>query len=81
MISDLGVALLGRKRWEIETAKNVGVHGVSLSGAGSSVVAITNRYPQPIGEAMKKAFKQNRIEAKVMILDVDNEGVKIQREK
>ena len=44
MISDLGVVLLGRKRWEIETAKNVGVHGVSLSGAGSSVVAITNRY-------------------------------------
>ncbi len=59
-----------------EAAKDAGAHGVSLSGAGSSVVAITNRYPQPIGQAMKKAFKRNGIEAKVMILDVDNKGVK-----
>jgi len=59
-----------------EAAKRAGAHGVALSGAGSSVVAVTNRYPQPIGEAMKKAFKQNGIDAKVMILDVDNEGVK-----
>ena len=61
-----------------EAAKSAGAHGVSLSGAGSSVVAITNRYPQPIGEAMKKAFKRNGIDAKVMILDVDNKGVKVQ---
>ena len=64
-----------------EAAKKAGAHGVSLSGAGSSVVAITNRYPQPIGEAMKKAFKRNGIKAKVMILDVDNEGVKVQIKK
>ena len=64
-----------------EAAKKAGAHGVSLSGAGSSVVAITNRSPQPIGEAMKKAFKRNGIKAKVMILDVDNGGVKTQQEK
>lgn len=64
-----------------EAAKKAGAHGVSLSGAGSSVVAITNRYPQPIGEVMKKAFRQNGIEAKVMILDMDNEGVKVQIKK
>jgi len=59
-------------------AKGAGAHGVALSGAGPSVVAITNRFPDSIGEAMKKAFKRNGIEAKVMILDVDNEGVKVQ---
>lgn len=64
-----------------EATKKAGAHGVSLSGAGSSVVAITNRYPQPIGEVMKKAFRQNGIEAKVIILDVDNEGVKVQIKK
>ncbi len=60
-----------------EAAKKAGAHGVSLSGAGSSVVVITNRYPQPIGVAMKKAFRRNGIKAKVMILDADNEGVKV----
>lgn len=64
-----------------EAARKAGAHGVSLSGAGSSVVAITNRYPQPIGEAMKKAFRRNGIKAKVMILDADNKGVKVQFKK
>jgi len=64
-----------------EAARKAGAHGVSLSGSGSSVVAITNRYPQPIGAAMKKAFRQNGIKANVMILDVDNEGIKMQQEK
>jgi homoserine kinase len=50
-----------------ETAKKSGTHGVSLSGAGSSVVAIINQNPEPIGKAMKKAFRRNRIEAKIMI--------------
>jgi len=40
-----------------EAARKAGAHGVALSGAGSSVVAITNRCPQLIGQAMKKAFK------------------------
>lgn len=62
-------------------ALRAGAHGVALSGAGPSVVAITNRYPQPIGEAMEEAFKRNGIESKVMILDVDNKGIKIQQEK
>jgi homoserine kinase len=61
-----------------EAAKKAGAHGVSLSGAGSSVVAITNRNPAPIVEAMKKAFKRKGIEAKGMILDADNEGIEIQ---
>ena len=61
-----------------EAAKKAGAHGVSLSGAGSSVVAITNRNPGPIGQAMKKAFRRNGIEAKVVILDVDNEGIEVQ---
>lgn len=59
-------------------AKKAGAHGVSLSGSGPSVIAITHRYPQPIGEAMKIAFRRNGIEAKVMILDADNEGAKTQ---
>lgn len=64
-----------------EAARKAGAHGVSLSGAGSSVVVITNRNPAPIGMAMRKAFKQNGIEAKAMTLDVDNEGVKVQIKK
>lgn len=62
-----------------EAAKKAGAHGAALSGSGSSVVAITNRNPAPIVEAMKKAFKQNGIEANTMILDAENKGVEIQR--
>lgn len=58
-------------------AKRAGAHGVALSGSGPSVAAITNRPPGPIGQAMKKAFKESGIEAKVMTLDVANEGVRI----
>ncbi len=60
-------------------AKGAGVHGVALSGAGPSVIALTNRFPDPIGEAMKKAFAAKGIKAKIMILDADNEGVKVEK--
>lgn len=60
-----------------KAAKHAGAHGVALSGSGPSVIALTHRYPQPIGRAMKIAFGRNGIEAKVMILDADNEGIKV----
>ncbi|MBU4418535.1 MAG: homoserine kinase [Candidatus Omnitrophica bacterium] len=60
-------------------AKGAGAHGVALSGSGPSVVAITNRFPAPIGEAMKKAFAAKGIKAEIMILDADNEGVKVEK--
>ncbi|MHB8155324.1 MAG: homoserine kinase [Candidatus Omnitrophota bacterium] len=60
-------------------AKGAGAHGVALSGSGPSVVAITNRFPAPIGEAMKKAFAVKGIKVKIMILDADNEGVKVEK--
>lgn len=62
-----------------KAAKGAGAHGVALSGAGPSVVAITNRFPGPIGEAMKKALAAKGIKAEIMILDADNEGVKVNR--
>jgi len=58
-------------------AKKAGAHGVALSGSGSSVIALTHRYPHPIGREMREAFKRHGIEAKVMILDADNEGVRV----
>lgn len=62
-------------------AKKAGAHGVALSGSGSSVIALTHRYPYPIGKAMREAFKCRGIEAKIMVLDADNGGVKIQIKK
>jgi len=63
------------------TAKKAGAHGVALSGSGSSVVALTHRYPYPIGRAMREAFKRHGIEAKIVVLDADNDGVKVQAKK
>jgi len=62
-------------------AKKAGAHGIALSGSGSSVIALTHRYPQPVGEAMRETFKRHGIEANIMVLDADNEGVKVQIKK
>jgi homoserine kinase len=62
-----------------KAAKDAGAQGAALSGSGPSVIVLTHLYPQPIGEAMKKAFRQHGVKAKIMVLDADNEGVKILR--
>lgn len=62
-------------------ARKAGAHGVSLSGSGPSVIALTHRYPQPIGEAMRETYKRHGIEAKIMVLDADNKGVEIKKRK
>lgn len=58
-------------------AKKAGAQGVSLSGSGPAVMTLTHRYPKPIGDAMKAAFKNIGIKAKVMVLDIDNKGARI----
>ncbi len=62
-----------------KAAKGSGANGVALSGAGPSVIAITNRLPDPIGEAMKRAFAAKGIKAKIMVLDASNKGVKVEK--
>jgi len=62
-------------------ALRAGALGVSLSGAGPSIIALTAS-SQPllahrVGKAMCEVFARYRIESRYLVLDIDNQGVKI----
>ncbi|ACX52021.1 homoserine kinase [Ammonifex degensii KC4] len=61
----------------IEAALAAGAWGAALSGAGPSLVALTSKArADTVGEAMREAFAQARVEARLLILVPDNEGAK-----
>lgn len=54
--------------------RTTGLLGVALSGAGPSIVALVESNENEIGQRIAKCFK---VEATVRILDVDNEGCRL----
>ncbi len=62
----------------IDNAYREGALGVSLSGAGSSIVAISNRNFERIGEAMREAFSEVGISSDYKILEIDKKGVEVE---
>ncbi|WP_242462824.1 homoserine kinase [Persephonella atlantica] len=62
----------------LKEAYNGGALGVSLSGAGPSVVALSVENHQEIGERMVYAFRRNGVQSSFMVLDVDTEGAKVE---
>lgn len=58
-------------------ANENGAFGAALSGAGPCLIAFADREMQNIGEAMVKAFNENGVEAKYLILDIDKDGMQI----
>jgi len=62
----------------IQYAYQAGALGVSLSGAGSSMVALSDKNFEEIGKSMVKAFEEAGINAEYKILNVDKEGTKIE---
>lgn len=60
-------------------AKKAGALSVTISGAGSSVLALSLNNLEKIKNSMIKTFKEHNIEAKALILDIPNNGVKIRK--
>lgn len=64
-----------------EEALRAGALGVSLSGAGPSILAFTvsstPSLAERVGEAMREAFAKHKIESKYLVLGIDREGTKI----
>ena len=60
-------------------ALKAGALGCSISGAGSSVFAITTdkALGERIGEAMKRAFARARLESVITVTTIDPEGARI----
>jgi len=58
----------------IENAYSKGALGASLSGAGSTILALTNDNFENIGKSMVEAFEEVNIKSEYKILDIDRKG-------
>lgn len=58
----------------IDAAEHAGALGAFLSGAGSTVMALTVRSPHKIGEAMLRTARRFRVQARIRVLKADNQG-------
>lgn len=57
--------------------KTAGALGVTISGAGSCLMAYTERDPELIGQAMVTAFNKHNVQARYRVLNIDRDGAKI----
>lgn len=62
----------------VENALNSGAVGVSLSGAGSCMIALAKENFEDIGKSMVDAFNEVDIKAEYKILEIDKEGVQVE---
>jgi len=59
-------------------ARKKGAYGAAISGAGPSVIALTNRSTAAaVGKAMQAAWKKRSIASRVFILDFDLRGARV----
>lgn len=58
-------------------ARAAGAAGVALSGAGPSLVAFAKRDHVRIGEAMQRAWASQGVQARALVLEVDQQGARI----
>ncbi len=62
----------------INAAYRAGALGASLSGAGSTILALSDKNFDEIGLEMVSAFEKEGIRAQYKVLDIDREGAKIE---
>jgi homoserine kinase len=62
----------------MDAAKAAGAAAVALSGAGPSVIAFSSKQDSAIGEAMKRAFEERGLQARIFPLKMSNHGAEIQ---
>jgi homoserine kinase len=61
----------------IDAAKAAGAAAVALSGAGPSMIAFSSKPDPAIGEAMKRAFEQAGLQARIFPLKMSNYGAEV----
>ena len=62
----------------MDAAKGAGARAAALSGAGPSVIAFALTQEPAIGEAMKGAFEERGLSARIFQLKVSNHGAEVQ---
>lgn len=61
----------------IEAANQAGALSVALSGAGPTVIALTDGYDQRIAQAMQDSFRAAGVNCRVKVLQPDVDGTRI----
>ncbi|MFW5786909.1 MAG: homoserine kinase [Halanaerobiales bacterium] len=64
----------------IKSANEAGALGSALSGAGPTIMALSRKNYEQIGEAMSGAFREKGVNASILIRGVDNQGVRVIKE-
>ncbi|ACO03812.1 MAG TPA: homoserine kinase [Persephonella sp.] len=62
----------------VQNGYDAGALGVSLSGAGSAILALADRNFEEIGKAMTEGFSEAGIRSEYKILDIDREGANLE---
>ncbi|MGI5825674.1 MAG: homoserine kinase [Bacillota bacterium] len=62
----------------LAAARKAGALAAALSGAGPTLIAFTNGNGIAIRDAMEKAWNEQDVSCRVMVLEQDNEGVKVE---
>jgi homoserine kinase len=62
----------------MDAAKAAGASAAALSGAGPSVIAFASKRDSAIGEAMKHAFEERGLTARIFSLKISNHGAEVQ---
>lgn len=65
----------------LDAAREAGALGSFLSGAGSSLMAVTLHQTDAISTAMLEAANRHRLPARVIVLQADNEGARVLENK
>jgi homoserine kinase len=61
----------------LDAAKGAGAAAVALSGAGPSLIAFSATGEKGIGEAMRRAFEEAGLEARVFMLRISHRGASV----
>lgn len=59
-------------------AKNAGAYSVTISGAGSSILALVKndeKIIKDVSNAMKESFSKKKIESEIKVLNIPNKGI------
>jgi homoserine kinase len=62
----------------MDAAKGSGASAAALSGAGPSVIAFSSKQDSAIGGAMKHAFEERGLSARIFSLKMSNHGAEVQ---
>jgi homoserine kinase len=62
----------------MDAAKRAGASAAALSGAGPSMIAFSSKQDSAIGDAMKHAFEERGLQARIFPLKMSNHGAEVQ---